>query len=542
MGKAKLAVVFAVAVVFGLLMGCGGSNDGSNGGGSGSSDGASRLVVAVANLFPTLEHDLSPARDTTEVVANTQATLIRNKLEDAGDGAKRQVLDEFEGVLADSWEVSDDHKTFTFKLKKGVMSHDGNELTADDVAYSIERKLGLGGVGTFLLDLMTITKPTQVTAVDDYTVQFKTPVAKDPLTFLSNLSNTYTGAVWDSDEIKKHVTKDDPWASKWFAANDQGFGPYELDSFVKGERAEFVAFKDFVLGAPKIKEVIQLNVPESSSRASLLKNGDVQVAEQLLPREQQSLKDTAYIPELATNSWVFLPLNYKHKPWDNKLVRQAMAQLVPWKEIIDNIYFGRATQPTSPLWDNALAYCNAGKWETNLEKAKALLAEAGYPDGFETTLTYEKSVPDTELVAVAIQGAAAAAGVKIKLNPQASSQFNESVINRTEPMLLRKDQAYVQTPSYALDLFFRTGSVGDHSFWANKDFMQLSDQWQKIADDGSPEAEKLFCKAQKLIYDESPYLLIAYPKSPDTYAKSVKGYTHRTDNVVPYAELSLGGE
>ena len=203
MRKAKLVVVLAVAAAAALLVACGSNDDSGGGAASGSAPEDSRLLVAVANLFPTLEHDLSPARDTTELVANTQATLIRNKLEDAGGGAKRQVLDDFEGVLAESWEVSDDHKTFTFKLKQGVMSHDGNELTADDVAYSIERKLGLGAVGAFLLDLMTIKKPSQVTAVDEYTVQFKTPVAQDPLTVLSNLANTYVGAVWDSDEIKR---------------------------------------------------------------------------------------------------------------------------------------------------------------------------------------------------------------------------------------------------------------------------------------------------------------------------------------------------
>ncbi|MBM3524804.1 MAG: hypothetical protein FJX57_17800, partial [Alphaproteobacteria bacterium] len=169
--------------------------------------------------------------------------------------------------LAESWTVSADGKTYDFKLRRGVRSFFGNELTADDVVWSWEKSFAQKRTGLFIASVSGVTK---VEKTDRYDVRF---TLKAPSQIFLHAITNYVPSVYDSTEVKKHVAADDPWALKWIDQNTAGFGAYHLESVRQGEQAIFVANPNYFGGAPYYKRVVYREIPSAASRFQLLLTG-----------------------------------------------------------------------------------------------------------------------------------------------------------------------------------------------------------------------------------------------------------------------------
>lgn len=479
----------------------------------------STLLIAAPSTPSGGDLDFHISPGTSDVMGNTMDQLIGYKTIVNSDGLLDLDLNTLEGRLAESWEVSEDGKTVTFHLRKGVMSAYGNELTAEDVKWKWDRGFALKGIGAFYYPILKMTDNTGVKVIDKYTVSFTADAVSSTAVPLH--SNLYV-SIPDSVEAKKHATEDDPWATKWMATNAAGFGPYKVKSWEAGKQVVLEANEQYWGGAPKIKRIVYREVPSDANRIALLQSGDVDIALQLSPRQREQLKDDANtdISYWKSTTVMFLGMSDSTAPFDDARVRQAINYALPHQDILDTVWFGQARQMKStvpdifPGWDGGF-----WKYETDLEKAKALLAEAGMPDGFSTSISYDAATAGVEDMAILIQSSLAQIGIKVTLNKVPSANFSERVAKHDFPMFIMRDQANVPDPGFALFLYTHPKSFSNYVNYVNDDLAKLIDGGLGELD--PVKRDELYKQAQKLVVDEAIWGFLVQPSYAIAHRKDV---------------------
>ncbi|WP_448061087.1 ABC transporter substrate-binding protein [Cellulomonas hominis] len=315
--------------------------------------------------------------------------------------------------LAESWEVGDDGITWTFHLRSGVTFHDGTPWDADAAIYNFDRFTNedsplysaelnsMGGLSLSGID--TATK------VDDMTIQI---VTNGPWSYL--------------DEDLASVPFGSPTAIEAegddFAANPVGTGPFKFESLTRGQELVLVRNDDYYLGAPKLDRLILRPIPEATARLAALRSGEVNWIEVPSPDDVASLTSEGF--QVLTNSyphnwpWLF---DTTQKPWDDPRVRQAANFAIDRESLATGILQGTGQPAYQYLGEADFGFDPADDYYSyDPDRAKELLAEAGYPDGFSTTLSYPTSgsgnmvpTPMNE----SLQRDLAAVGIDVELEP-----------------------------------------------------------------------------------------------------------------------------
>ena len=291
-------------------------------------------------------------------------------------------------------------------------------------------------------------------------------------------------------------------------------------------------------------------MPDSSSRLALIQRGDVHIAKQMLVREQEEAEKSAdvTVPVFKTNYIVYGPINVGYGPFKDKRVRQAFLHTIPYQDIINTVYKGRAEKAYGIVFDLVPAYyADPYKvFDTDIDKAKALLAEAGVPDGFEIDFGYSLATPDMEENGVLMRDSAAKAGIKLNLKGLTPSEMNDLHNARDQgiPHLVR-DYAIVETAPYELRLFAGAppANFADWSGYGT----QHADNFDKfdtainnavaVGNDLDPKAIEYYHEAQAIYADDAPWFWSVYVPQPAIYSSRLTGYAHRTDQTVPYWRL-----
>ncbi|MCB1492911.1 MAG: ABC transporter substrate-binding protein [Rhodobiaceae bacterium] len=275
-------------------------------------------------------------------------------------------------ILAKSWDISDDGLTYTFHLQNGVKFHDGTDFTAEDVVFSFDRARAEDSVNA---------KKEKFEPIDTMTVV-------DPLTLKITLKRP-TG-----DFLFNLGTGDMVIVAPESAENNKtqpiGTGPFEFSRWVKGDRIEMVR-NDYYWGKPvKLQKATFKIVNDTAAQLSSLLAGDVDgypifSATENLPQLEADPRFTVVVG--STEGETIMSINNAHKPFDDVRVRRALSYAINKQAIVDGAMFGYGTVIGSHFAPHHPAYVDlTGKYPYDPEKAKALLAEAGYPDGFKTTL------------------------------------------------------------------------------------------------------------------------------------------------------------
>jgi peptide/nickel transport system substrate-binding protein len=333
------------------------------------------------------------------------------------DGRVMYDIDKLEPELAESWKVAPDGNSVTFKLRKNAKFHDGTPVTAKDVKWSFDRAVTVGGFPTFQMAAGSLEKPEQFVVVDDHTFTVKF-LRRDKLT-MNDLA-VVVPCVFNSELVKKNATPQDPWGLAWTRNNVAGGGAYKVESWRPGQEIVYVRFDDWKSGPlPKLRRVIQRDVPNAGNRRALLLKGDIDITFDLPPKDFSELAKEGGNVKVATmpieNSMFYLGMNVTKPPFDNPNIRQAVAYVLPYDRMYDNALYGRgiklygaaSPQVKTTAWPQPTAY------KTDLAKAKALMAEAGVPNGFETTLSFDLGGATIgEPMAVLIQESLAQIGIK----------------------------------------------------------------------------------------------------------------------------------
>jgi peptide/nickel transport system substrate-binding protein len=283
-------------------------------------------------------------------------------------------------ALAERWEVSPDGMTYTFHLRPGVKFHDGTPLTAAAVKKSFDRFIEIGQTVAWLFkDCLTETN-----VVDDLTVEFK--LSRPFAPFLALLSSVAGPLVVSPTALDENWGED--MAKGWLFDHEAGTGPYKLESWDPGQQTiTLVKFDDYWKGweGKHIEKVVGRYVVETSTRKLMLQNGEIDIAYDLNPDETKSLAgvEGVTVVEEPTQRIFVVFLNNQKEPTNNVKVRQALAYALDYDGIRNSVYNGKLAPlcgPLPPSDPNALP-CDKVPYKYDMEKAKQLLAEAGYADG-----------------------------------------------------------------------------------------------------------------------------------------------------------------
>ena len=325
-----------------------------------------------------------------EVSWNCYDRLISHEMKSGPGGVPYYDRDKFKGELAEDMNIGD--MSVTFKLKKNAKFHDGTPVTAKDVKWSLDRAVSVGGFPTFQMSAGSLTKPEQFVVVDDNTVRVDF-AKKDRLT-IPDLA-VIVPCVVNSELVKKNASEKDPWGLEYTKQQTAGSGAYKVTKWTAGTEVVMERNDDWVGGPlPKIKRVIWRMVPQAGNRRALLERGDADISYELPFKDFQEMKANGKLNVVSlpfSNGIQYIGMNVTKPPFDNPKVRQAMAYAMPYQKIMDAVLFGLANPMFGAAADKAteVAWPQPTKYVTDMAKAKALLTEAGYADGFETTISFD---------------------------------------------------------------------------------------------------------------------------------------------------------
>ncbi|MGA1252986.1 MAG: ABC transporter substrate-binding protein, partial [Burkholderiaceae bacterium] len=329
-------------------------------------------VVVIGNTINSLDiHRTGTNRPSYQVAVNVYDRLVSFGTRTLKDGSLSFDYSKVVPELAESWTISPDRKTITFKIKANAQFWDGSPVTAEDVKWSYDRALALGGFPRFQMGAGGFVDPGQFVVVDPKTFQVN---LKQPSKLsLPNLA-VPVAVVINSKAAKAKATAADPWAAEFLHTNPQGSGAYKVERWDAGQQLVYVRNDDWAGGPkPAIRRVIIREVPSQSTRRALIERGDVQLSFQIPNKDAQELASNAKVKVVGSpidNCLYVACLNYNFEPFQDSNVRKAVAFAIPYQQIFDQAAFGRGV----PMWGaksakpSSIAWPQPFPYNTNLDQ------------------------------------------------------------------------------------------------------------------------------------------------------------------------------
>jgi peptide/nickel transport system substrate-binding protein len=439
------------------------------------------------------------------------------------------------GRWAESWKSSADGTVWTFRLKKGIKSYAGNEMTCEDHRWSWTRGFEMKGVKFFFAQVMGLASPEDVSCPDKHTVQLKIK-SFNPL-FLKLQAMNYYGGPFDMVEAKKHATPGDPWAKEWLKNNTAGFGPYHLLRHTPGQELELVRNPHYQ-PRPAVGRVLVKIIPDSATRLALLKRGAVDYAMRLREREyQEVMKDPNLQVVRHTANFIpyFGPVQ-TNPIMSNVKVRQALAYAIPYTEIHEKVYFkqGRLIRSITPeIYPNHTD--RFWVYQTDLNRARALLKEAGYPNGFEINIAYDKAIAEMEETCILIKSSLEKVGLKVRLEGLPSAVYSESKFTRKQMAHCDNFQwPWVADTGYSAWVYLTHPKTNVMDAVGNDD-PELNELTEKMFQTPyGAERTKMDLRIQQVAAERVPWIFLVNPGWREAVKKEWKGFHWYPDNNVHF--------
>jgi peptide/nickel transport system substrate-binding protein len=346
----------------------------------------------------------------------------------------------FEPDLAESWKVSEDGKLWTFNLRKGVFFHpfpgspDGYEMTSEDVVYSLKRAA----------TAQTSAYAGEYTGLDfkataPNTVEISVEKPMSETLFLAKVANYAGGFIVCRKAIEAQ-------GNDWFKMHPVGTGPFVFKTYEPQQSVTLVQNGKYFRGKPVLEQVVARFMPSVSSREFGLRTGELDIIEGL--KEEQWVEKIASFPQVSVKIFgpcevQMLNFNLTKKPFDDIRVRKAFCYAVSREDVA--AFMGKSL--AVPIYSAALAPPAPGAltremadkagvvYENNIEKAKQLLAEAGYPKGFETEVIISEMDSSYRKPMIAIQAQVKKAGIDMKLKVVEHSSFHSLIRQDASPLV-----------------------------------------------------------------------------------------------------------
>ena len=406
------------------------------------------------------------------------------------------------GVLAESWEVHENR--WVFKLKKGIKFHNGATLTSKDVVFSIEKMRDIKGGS---LQAPNFRDVTEILTPDDQTVIF---VTKQPLAvFLDRLRNRFIVSKVAGDKYGDQLYQ-----------NLVGTGPYKFVSFQRGGNLVFTRNDDYWGSKAAIKEVIFRKVTEDGARLAALESGQADFINNVPIHEVARLQrhPRIRVERIKGLSMYFLMMNVAHKPFDNKLVRQAVNYCVDAAAIVKNIFDGIAYPNQGPVGLEVVgADPKLKPYPHDPNRAKELLAQAGYAQGCDVRLYYSAGTyPKDREVCQVVAAQMVKGGFRVELISQEYAlHWGPEGVNGGKLPFYYENRGSLTDADTIYDQYFRTGTT-KRTNYSNPEFDKIIEEEQRTYDPKKRVA--LLQQAGKIIMEEA--LMVPLYNLADIYGLS----------------------
>lgn len=477
----------------------------------------------------------NPQLATDGVSFNASSHAIFNRLVEFKQGSV-----EIEPALAESWTISKDGLTYTFKLRKGVSFHSNDlfkptrEFNADDVLFSYNRqrlpshpynKVSGGGYEYFQsMDMANIIK--DIVKKDDYTVEFK--LSKREAPFLANLAMDFASILSAeyADAMMKAKTPEK------LDTNPIGTGAFVFKSYQKDTMIRYTANEKYFRGKPAIENLVFAITPDASVRYQKLKAGECHFIAEPAPQDIDAIKKLANLQLLEKEGLNvgYLAFNAEKGPFVKQELREAVSLALNKKAYLSAIYMNRATSAKNPIPPTIWGYNDAiVDYDYNPEKAKELLKKAGYPNGFETemwTLPVSRPYnPSGKKMGEMMQADLAKVGIKVKLMTYDWPTYLEKSRKGEHQMIQLGWIGDNGDPDNFMNVLLSCNSVktgSNVSRWCNKAFSDLIEQAKVNAD--QKKRTDLYKQAQVIFKKEAPWVTLAHARVFRAMSNKVVGY------------------
>jgi peptide/nickel transport system substrate-binding protein len=474
-----------------------------------------------------------------EVITNVYERIMRCEAED---------LSTLVGGAVESWTISDDQKTYTFKLRSGQKFHSGNPVTAEDIAFSLQRTVILNKTPAFLITQFGWTADnvkSLVKAVDDNTFQMTITEDFAP-TLVLNLLSSGAASVVEKKLAMEHDANGD-LGNAWLKDHSAGSGAFVLKSWKPNEVIVMEANPDYRLGAPKIKRVIFKHTPEPSAQRLLLEKGDADIARNLTGDQIKGLEGNAdiVVTQHPSADTYYMALNQKDERLRNPKVNEAIRYLVDYDGMVGSFLKGQFIVHQSFWPQGFFASYDENPFKLDVEKAKGLLKEAGYPDGFEVKIDCFNTSPMIEIYQ-SIQSTLAQAGIKAELVQHDAKDVITLYRARQHQIVGLYWSPDFMDPHSNADSFARNPDNSDNAkskplAWRNGwDIPEITAMTDAaVREKDTDKRKQMYIDIQKAVQASGPFVIMFQPTTQVASRTNVKGFVHGpTFDVVYYRLVS----
>ncbi|QQD85336.1 glutathione ABC transporter substrate-binding protein [Jeotgalicoccus sp. ATCC 8456] len=462
--------------------------------------------------------------------------------------------------LATEWEQIDE-TTWEFKLREDVTFHDGSEFNAEVVKANIDRVQDIARASPreFILEMIS-----EVNIIDDYTVEIVTEYPFSPL--LGNLSHgagkmlskdlideDYQNAIDEAGldttleeyyEIRKiggeeHEEIASQISNSTGAIVEQkpvGTGYLQFDSRNPGETTKLVAYEDYWDGPPTIDSAEFKAVSETNSRIAELETGTSDFIARSESNNIDRIESNENLTLEKTDALAidYIGINTEKEPFNNKLVRQAITHAFDQEAVLTGVFNGSGTPAIGPLSPVTLGYDeNLERLEYDMDRARELLKEAGYEDGFDATIMVNEDNPERLDTAIWMQESLAELNINIDIEQVEWGAYLEMTGNGEHDMFVLGWSNPPADPNHLLSTLFHSdmiGNAGNRSFFSNEEFDELIDEGKKESDEDA--REEIYKQAQEILIDEAPAIFIRYPENLNAYQSNISGLKIDNNNLL----------
>jgi peptide/nickel transport system substrate-binding protein len=468
------------------------------------------LVAEPVTMDPPQITDLNSARVTKRIF----------------EGLVGQELGSYKLVpgLAQSWDISRDGLTYTFRLRPNVTFHDGTPFNAEAVKFVFERQLNDKGpyyaTGTYPYVKGFLGNVAGVEVLDASTVQIK---LKAPLTpFLQYLAHQSL-FMFSPESLKK-------WG-KDVVKHPVGTGPFKLETWEPGVKVVLARNDQYWGGAPKIRQAIYVPIVEAQARLVALKTGDIDLTMDVPPDSLDELRRDASLVVAESNSsavW-YVTLNTRHPILKDRRVRQALNHAVNKEAIIRDILRGTAIVsrgPISPVYGPYYEE-NTARYPHDLEKARALLKEAGYAGGFELGFLVPESGSGMQSpveMATVIQANLAQIGVRAKIQTMEWGAYLRKYLEQPDMAEMSWNPS-IGDPDHMMYMLLssdRFPPAFNSGYYQNDRVDDLLRRARTTIDEKA--RVPLYREAQKLVVEDAPWIFVDHGKQVIVHRKRVQGF------------------
>ncbi|MBK5014126.1 ABC transporter substrate-binding protein [Pantoea sp. S62] len=398
-----------------------------------------QLIVGMnMNNLLTLDPAAMTGNEVVGIVVNLYDGLVE---------LNPQQLTEVRPALAEHWSVSPDNRTLTFHLRNNVRFHSGNPLTSADAVWSMRRVLHLNLAQASVWKSYGFSRDNvdqMITAPDDRTLVITLPKPNDPQLVIYSLAALGSMVVLDRKTVQQHEIDGD-WGNRWLTTHEAGSGPFRLDVWQAKDVLRMSRSADYWRGEAKMSRVVFRHLQESQTLRLMMEKGDLDIASNMAIPDVRALRHDPdlTIDAVRKGTIYYLAMSMNDPRFDNIKVREAVRYLVDYQGINKSLMTGYGELHQRPIQSGMPATLPDPGYRLDVPRARALLAEAGYPEGFDTTLRVLADQPFLN-IAIAIQSTLLQGGIRAKIITGTGNQIYGAMRDRQFSLLVGRGGSGVE--------------------------------------------------------------------------------------------------